>query len=132
MRRRTFVSAVTVGLVVGTGCLGSDDQLTKLAWINLQNHREEEYDVEVTVEDDDEIVFSNTYHFGTDDETGKVLEENPVNGEGEYVVQATLDGEEREVDTTDFIDGDETCIGVRFNLLNNGSVDYETKSMQEC
>lgn len=132
MRRRSFVSAVPAGLVASTGCLGSDEQLSRLAWINLQNHREEEYGVKVTVEDDDGIVFSNTYHLGTDDETGKIFEENPVDGEGAYVVHATLDDEEREVDTTDFIDGDETCIGVQFNLLNNGSVDYDTKSMQEC
>jgi len=53
-------------------------------------------------------------------------------GPGQYVIQATMDGETREVDTTDFVDGDENCIGVRFSLLNNGSVDSWTKSMQQC
>lgn len=43
-----------------------------------------------------------------------------------------MDGETREVDTTNLVDGEEDCIGVRFSLLNNGSVEYWTKTMRQC
>ncbi|PCR90296.1 hypothetical protein [Natrinema ejinorense] len=132
MHRRGFISATAAGLVSSAGCVSSDEQSARLAWITLRNHRDEEYDVTVAVEDDGDTVFSRTFYLGTTAETATVLEETPVEGEGEYVVHATMDGENRAVDTTDFIEEDERCLGVRFELLNNGSVDYRTKSMQQC
>lgn len=105
MNCRSFVAAVSAGLVVSAGCSGFEEQLARLAWIDLRNDREEKYEVVVTVEDEGEMLFTNTYHLGADAETATVLEETPVDGEGRYVVHATLDDEEREVDTMDFIDG---------------------------
>ena len=132
MNPRTFISTTPIGLLAGTGCLAYGGQQVQLGWINLQNHRKDAYDVEVTVEDEGEIVFSTVYHLGTDSETANIFEENPVKGDGMYIVRASLDGELREVDTTEFTEDDETCIGVRFELLDIGSIDYWVKSMQHC
>jgi hypothetical protein len=57
--------------------------------------------------------------------------DDPVKEPGQYVVRAMMDGETREVDIADFVEGIENCIGVRFSLRNNGSVDYWTKAMQQ-
>lgn len=132
MKRRSFVSAAAASLAAGAGCLGSDGDLARLAWLDLRNHRQREYEVEVVVEEDGDLVFSDTYRLGTEPDTANAVEENPVEGEGNYLVRATMDGEQREVDATTFVDGEEPCVGVTFELLDNGSVDYSTKSMREC
>lgn len=132
-RRQALLSVCTAATSVG--CLGfgsSQSKEARLAWIWLLNDRDESYEVDVVIEDDDEIVFSESYELGTEPDTANIHKDNPVDGTGQYVVRATMDGETREVDTTDVVDGDENCIGVRFSLLNNGSVDYWTKSMQQC
>ncbi|MFC6989352.1 hypothetical protein ACFQJD_12715 [Haloplanus sp. GCM10025708] len=84
------------------------------------------------MEDDGEIVFSESYELGTEPDTANIHVDNPVDGTGRYVVRADMSGESRQVDTTDVVDGDENCVGVRFSLLNNGSVDYWAKPMQQC
>ena len=132
MDRRALLSA-SAAVAVG-GCLGSNrPRQSRLAWIWLQNDRDRRYDVDVTVEDGDETVFSRAYQLSaTTSATTDVQEETPVEGPGQYVVRATTDGETRDVDTTEYVDGEEHCIGVRFSLLDNGGVDYWTKSMQQC
>lgn len=129
--RRAFLSVL--GSLVAGGCLDRNrPPESRLAWIWLRNDRDERSKVEVVVEDSGETVLSETYDLGTGPETTNVNVENPINGPGRYVVRATMDEETREVDTTDLVDGDEDCIGVRFSLLDNGSVDYWTKSMRQC
>jgi hypothetical protein len=130
MQRRALLSTCAV-LAVG-GCLTARPQQSRLAFIWLVNDRDEPYDVDVVVEDDGETVFSKIYELGTEPDTANANDETPVAGPGQYVVRATMDGETRTVDTTEAVDGDEDCVGVRFSLLDNGSVDYWTKSMQEC
>lgn len=131
MKRRALLSSLAIAL---SGCLGGGDPpRSRLAWIWLQNDREERYAVDVTVEDDGQTVYADTVQLPPGgSETTDVRATSPVEGPGRYVVRATMDGETREVDTTDYVDGEEDCVGVRFTLLDNGSVDYWTKSMQEC
>jgi len=140
MDRRTYLTSA-VGSFFGTiglaGCvgLGGGPTTARLAWVWLVNDRDEAYDVDVTIEDAGETVFAETYRLGTDPSSATPpvkTTERPVEGAGEYVVTGTMDGETRTVDATEYVDGDEDCIGVRFTLLNNGSVDYWVKSMQEC
>jgi hypothetical protein len=134
MKRRQALLSLGAA-VASTGCLGvgfSQPKKSRLAWIWLLNDREEQHEVDVVVEDDGETVFSESYELGVEPDTANIREDAPVDGTGQYVVRATMDGETREVDTTDVVDGDENCIGVRFSLLNNGSVDYWTKSTQRC
>lgn len=132
MNRRTYMLVGASSLVGGAGCLASGEQVAQLAWINLKNHRETAHDVEVTVEEDGEMLFSDTYTLGTEPDTANVVIEDAVEGEGQYTVHSTMDGEDRTVETTEFVDGEEICVGVIFELLDNGSVNYRTKSMQQC
>jgi hypothetical protein len=69
---------------------------------------------------------------GATPDTANIKVDDPVDEPGHYVVRVTMDGETREVDIAEFVEGDENCVGVRFSLLDNGSVDYWTKSMQQC
>ncbi|MDG5778916.1 hypothetical protein VB773_20025 [Haloarculaceae archaeon H-GB2-1] len=132
MKRRAILSLSTT--VMFGGCLGTPESQPqpRLAWIWLQNDREKEYEVDVVVEVEGELVFSETYQLGPTPDSANISVDNPVDEPGHYVVRATMDGETREVNIADFVDGDEICVGVRFSLLNNGSVDYWTKSMQQC
>jgi hypothetical protein len=132
MKRRALLLLGATSLF--GGCLGDGEKQARarLAWIWLQNDREEAYDVEVVVEANGRSVFSETYRLGTTPDTANITENRPVEEPGHYVVRATMDGETREVDITEYVDGEENCIGVRFSLRNNGSVDYWTKSMKQC
>jgi hypothetical protein len=140
MDRRTYLGSA-VGTLAGTiglaGCVGlrGGPTTARLAWVWLVNDRDEAYDVDVTIEDAGETVFAETYRLAPDpsSKTPPVrTTERPVEGAGEYVVTARMDGETRTVDATEYVDGDEDCIGVRFSLLNSGSVDNWVKSMQRC
>jgi len=131
MRRRAFLSLCTAAAF--GGCLGRNQQQeSRIAWLWLVNDRDEAYDVDVAIEDAGETVFSRTYTVRTHGEAANVHEEDPVDGPGQYVVRAKMDGSVEEVDTIDHVDGDENCIGVRFSLLNNGMEEQWTRSMQEC
>lgn len=132
MKRRTFCSLLSVSLFAGAGCLDNQSPQARVAYVWLVNDRDEEYDVDVVIAENEEVVFSQTCHLGTGSNTAVTTEDNPVEGYGRYIVRATMDGETREVDTADAVDGDEDCVGIRFSLLNNGSVNYWTKSMQQC
>lgn len=132
-RRRALLAFGTA--VTSAGCLGlgsSQSNSPRLAWIWLRNDRDDSHEVDVVVEESGAVVFSESYELGTEPDTATVHVDNPVDGTGQYVVRATIDDETYEVETTEIVDGDENCIGVRFSLLNNGSVDYWTKSMQQC
>lgn len=132
MKRRALLSTAAVCAVSGCSVIDRPQQ-SRLAWIWLRNDRDQRYEVDVAIEDGGEMVFSDAYQLlPTESETTDIRETSPVEGPGQYVVRATMDGETLEVDTTELVDGDENCIGVRFSLLNNGSVDYWTKSMQQC
>ena len=132
MKRRQALLLASSGLAV-SGCLGfGQRQQAQLSYIWLVNDREETYEVEVVVADNEQAVFTKSFELGTEPGSSNIDVENPVDGAGDYVVRATMDGETREVATTDVIDEDEPCVGVQFVLLNNGSVDYSAESLQQC
>lgn len=131
MNRRTLLSLCATATC--SGCLGvAQRRAPRLAWIWLANDRDEAYEVEVTVEEDGETVLAETRQVGTEPDTANVRIDNPVDGPGQYVVRGRADGSVREIDSTDVVDGDENCVGIRFSLLDNGGMDYWAKSMRRC
>ncbi|WP_430505018.1 hypothetical protein [Haloparvum sp. PAK95] len=132
MKRRALLSLGVTALA--GGCLdgGRPRPRPRIAWIWLRNDRDEPNDVTVVVRESGDAVFAETYRLGTTPDTASVNVEEPVDEPGDYVVRATVDGETREVNVADHVDGDENCVGVRVTLLDNGGVDYWTKSMQQC
>lgn len=131
VNRRALLSLCTTATC--SGCLGAARRRApRLAWIWLANDRDEAYEVEVAVEEGGETVFAETRRVGTEPDTASVRIDNPVDGPGQYAVRARADGAVREIDSTDVVDGDENCVGVRFSLLDDGDMDYWTKSMRKC
>ncbi|MDX1745996.1 MAG: hypothetical protein R3324_08670 [Halobacteriales archaeon] len=133
MRRRQALLSLSAALPLA-GCLGlgRTQPQPRLAWIWLQNDRQQVYEVGVVVEEDGTSVFSGTYQLGATMETATITVDHPVDGPGDYVVRARLDGQTREVRIAEVVDGDENCVGVRFSLLDDGSVGYWTKAMEQC
>jgi hypothetical protein len=130
MKRRALLSLCATP-VVG-GCLGQATvPETRIAWLWFVNDRDEADEVDI-IKDGGETVFADTYTAGTDGNDANFHVDSPVDGTGQYVVRATMNGEVEEVDTTDFVEDGENCIGVRFSFLNNGMEEYWVKSMQRC
>ena len=77
-----------------SGCFRTDKQ-QRLAWIWLQNQHGDRYEVDVIVEDDGDIVFSDAYVLppAVDAETTDIRLTDPVEGPGHYTV--TLQRQQR-------------------------------------
>jgi hypothetical protein len=120
MQRRAFV-ATALAALAASGCLGSDEQLARVSWVSLRNDTETASDAEIAILEGEETVFAEQYRLGTGRESSKVFVESPVSGAGDYTIRATVGDDERELDATAHVDGDETCIGVRFAVIDGGS-----------
>lgn len=130
MKRRALLASCA-GVAIG-GCLGSS-RGQRLAWIWLQNEHAERYQIDVAVEDDGETEFSDAIRLlPGDEETADVRLTDPVEGRGRYTVSATIDGEILEVDTSESSDDDRDCVGVRFTIREDGSVESATEVPEEC
>ncbi|WP_436927599.1 hypothetical protein [Halosimplex amylolyticum] len=131
MKRRALLS-ICVATVIG-GCLGIGQQQPKLAWIWLQNHQTERYEIDVAVLDDGETVFSDAYQLNpANEEMTDLRLTAPVEGSGQYVVRATIRGETFEVDVTDVDDGAAECVGAQFAIRNDGTIESEAAVLQQC
>ncbi|MFC7132517.1 MULTISPECIES: hypothetical protein [Salinibaculum] len=133
MNRRTLLSSLPAALVWGGGCLGRDEPQARLAWVDLRNDTDRAHDATVTVLDGEETVFEERVRLGTGPQSSKRVFDRPVTGEGDYVVRATIGDERRELIASDHVDGDETCVGVRFLVTDGGSfvIDH-VRAMQQC
>ena len=132
MERRAFV-ATALAALAGSGCLGSDEQFARVSWVSLRNDTDTAYDAAVTILEGEETVFSEQYRLGTGRESSKILVESPVSGTGDYTIRARVGDDERELDATAHTEGDETCVGVRFVVIDGGSfVTDMIKSTQQC
>lgn len=101
----------------------------------LVNDRDTPQEVTVTVDEDGDRLFARSFRLGPAGDAGRpsnVTEPSPVDGPGRYVVTARMDDRTVTVETADFVDGDERCLTVRFDLLNNGSTDWRVDSYREC
>jgi len=80
MKRRALLSACAVCAV--SGCLGvNQSSQARLAWIWLRNDRTQRYEVDVSVQDGDEMVFSDAYQLPpADAESGDIRITSPVDG----------------------------------------------------
>jgi len=136
VHRRTFLATTAAATGGVAGCLDRGPPDARVAFVWLTNDRDESYTVDVTIEDDGQTVFERTYELGpavmNPDPPSNTSTDRPVEGYGQYVVSATMDGETLTVDTTEHVDGDEDCVGVRFRLLNNGGENWWARSYQRC
>lgn len=115
------------------GCFRTGQQ-QRLAWIWLQNQDADRYEVDLTVEDDGEIVFSDAYVLppAVDAEMTDIRLTDPVEDPGHYTVTATIRGDPLEVDAAVSSDGGQDCVGVRFTIRDDGSTESAIEYPDGC
>lgn len=86
----------------------------------------------VTIIEEGTTDFFKTYQLGTSMDSANAYVENPVSGRGQYHVQATIPNQIASVYIPTWVDGDEQCVGVDFLIGTDGTLYWDTKSMQEC
>jgi hypothetical protein len=132
VNRRALLSAVAA-LAGGAGCLGRSEPKPRVSWVGLNNDADRAYDAAVTILDGDATVFEERVRLGTGQESSVHFFDRPVTGEGDYTIRATVGEMERELDASDHVDGDESCIGVRFLVIDSGSLVTDlVKATQQC
>jgi len=124
-------------IILGSGLAGcfTDSNSSpdgRVAWISLTNDSDDSHEVRVTVHEDDVTAFFETYRLGTTQETANAYVENPVSGVGRYDVRATTTNQIVSMSIPEWVDGDERCVGVEFLITTGGTLQWDSKSMQEC
>jgi hypothetical protein len=133
--RRTVLQGSAVILAGGVaGCSFNNDSppAGRVAWISITNDSDERCEVRVTINEEDATDFFETYQLGTSMDSANAYVEDPVSGSGMYHVQATTSDQIASVYIPKWVDGDEQCVGVDFLLGTDGTLHWDTKSMQEC
>lgn len=133
--RRTVLSRSSVLLSAGiAGCITPDGDRPdgRLAWISLTNDSDEPHEVRVVVSEADQTAFFETYRLGTDSESANAYVEQPVSDPGHYEVQATTRNQIISIPVSKLVDGDERCVGVDLLIATDGTLQWDSKSMQEC
>jgi len=130
MKRRALL-ALCASVPLG-GCLALDDPPRKrIAWIRLVNERTEPFDITVLVERDGEEVSAESYRLGTGD-GATVRSDAPVDGPGRYTVRFRADDQWIHVDPSEYAGVAAPCIGVCFELHEQGTLGYEVTPGQDC
>lgn len=133
--RRTVLSRSGLLLSAGiAGCATPDGDRPegRLAWISLTNDSDEPHEVRVNVSEDDRTAFFETYPLGTEPESANAYVEKPVSEPGHYEVQATTSNQLISIPVSKLVSGDERCVGVEILITTGGTLQWDSKSMQEC
>lgn len=125
------------GILLSTGIAGcatpdGDRPDGRIAWISLTNDSDDPHEVRVVVSDADRTAFFDTYPLGTDSESAKAYIEQPVSEPGRYEVQATTSNQIISIPVSKLVDGEERCVGVDILITTGGTLQWDSKSMQEC
>ena len=133
--RRSVLQGSAVLLTGGlAGCSFNSDgpSEARIAWIALTNDSTNQHEVRVTITEGDATKFTDSYQLGPAMDSAQAYVEDPVSGLGPYHVQATTAGQTAAVSLPNWVEGDEQCVGVDFLIATDGTLDWDTKSMQEC
>lgn len=133
--RRSVLQSIAVILTGGlAGCSFNSDSPSEgqVASISLTNDSDEQHEVRVTISEEGVTDFFQTYQLGPSMDSGKAHAENPVSGLGKYRVQATTSDQIASVYIPKWVDNDEQCVAVDFLIGTDGTLNWDTKSMQEC
>lgn len=133
--RRTVLTRSGVLLTAGiAGCATpeGDRPVGRLAWISLTNDSDDPHEVRVIVSETDRTAFFETYQLGTESESANAYVEKPVSESGDYKVQATTSNQIISIPVSKLVDGDERCVGVDVLITTGGTLQWDSKSMEEC
>lgn len=119
MSRRYLLGCIGSGFtIVSVGCLGlsgdSEPEASRLSNVMVRNIGDDEgHEVEVTVEDDGDTVFSETWQIEPGSKRGDI-EIAPERGR--YVVRVVFEETEQEINVTDETDDEDSCVNLRFDI----------------
>lgn len=133
MNRRTWLGLCVCAL--SSGCLGRTGPPKKnIAWVRLENDRDEAHDIEVFIERSGEEVFSENYQLGTSPEQSTIRVNNPVEEPGRYSLYVDIGDQLVRLHPSEFADADigERCIGIHYTLHEQGTSGFEFEPSQEC
>ena len=133
--RRSVLQGSTVILAGGlAGCSFSGDAPSEaqVAWVSLTNDSTNQHEVRVTINEGGATKFFESYQLGTSMESAQAYVEDPVSGPGPYHVQATTSNQIASVSLPQWVDYDEQCVGVDVLIATDGTLHWDTRSMQEC
>lgn len=133
--RRTVLSRSGVLLSAGiAGCASPDGDRPdgRLAWISLTNDSDEPHEVRVNVSEGDRTAFFETYQLGTESESANAYVEKPISESGDFEVEATTSNQIISIPVSKLVDGDERCVGVDLLITSGGTLQWDSKSMEEC
>ena len=120
MRRREFVAAgcCFVG-GISAGCLDEDDSepVPEIVSLEVRNdRREDDHDFLVQIEDEEGIMFEETYHLEAADPVDSVITLEEHVEPGAHTVRVEVNEHSATVDVQDRITADQTCIRLQFYL----------------
>ncbi|WP_251343792.1 hypothetical protein [Haloplanus halophilus] len=133
MNRRTWL-----GLCAGTlssGCLGLTGPPKKqIAWIRLDNDRNEALAIEVFIVRNGKEVFRENYQLGTSPDRASVRVDDPVDEPGRYSLYFDIEDQVAHLHPSEVAAADvrEPCIGVRYTLHEQETSGFEFEPAEEC
>jgi hypothetical protein len=133
MNRRTLLGLCAAAL--SGGCLELlGPPKKRIAWIRLENTRNETHDVEVSIERNDEEVFRENYQLGTSPEQATIRVDDPVDEPGRYSLYFDIGGQLVHLPPSEFADADirEPCLGIQYTLHERGTSGFSFEPIQEC
>lgn len=131
MKRRTALS-VGVGVAL-SGCLaGINEPQTQIDWIRLVNNRSEAYTIDVIIEEDSEEIFVDKYELGITPESSTITVETSLTRQGAYVLRFRAGGQWVHIYPEEYADVSEECIGVHFELHQQGTRGFEIQPGTDC
>ena len=131
MQRRALLS-LGVGSAL-SGCLaGITEPQKQIDWIRLVNNRAEAYTIAVIIEEDGEEIFADEYDVGTTPDTSQISVEPPLTRTGAYVLRFRADGQWVHIYPEEYADVSERCIGIQFELHQQGTRGFDIQPETHC
>jgi hypothetical protein len=133
--RRRLLGFLGGGMLAVGGCLGvpGRSRPVVIPWVRLVNERETGLEIRLRLEGDGQRVFAETYRLGpVGSDRATVDVKSPVDGAGRYAVRAATDEDSESVDAPTLVFGDQQCVGVRFTVRADGTLDQWHYSTDEC
>jgi hypothetical protein len=127
-----------LGLWVGAlsgGCLApTRPPKTRIAWVRLENERDDARAIGLTVVRNGETAFSERYRLGAGPEGATVRVDSPVEGPGRYSVYVDVGDRTAHLHPSEFADAGvaNACVGVRYTLHERGTTGFTFESAREC
>jgi len=129
-RRTTLSLGVCIAL---SGCLaGINEPQKQIDWIRLVNNRSEASTIDVRIEEDGEEIFADEYELGTTPESSTICVEPALTRKSAYALRFRADGQWVHIYPDEYADVSEECLGVHFELHQQGTREFDIQPGRDC